>query len=326
MIVSAIVDPEIFGPASIQDSATRDKCLALLKGLATNGVWIDKSKANSLLGQAINLALGLDSKLGQRVLVALQELKKDWKRQVAAFGKLEDRIEDGDFAGQAKQLYDQAKPDGVFVSEANRTAIETKEVPSGKIHQIGELHECAYEQLRIELLEPEKPLNELTQVEIENLIGRALKFSSSLHVFDYLMAGKRGSAQSNFLPGIQNLVNIWNRAYVYGNSLPRTLFLYPTSERPLQSGTQPCEEVDQILDDCIVTKLRCKNTVIERHPKKDPSSVCHARGFLAKRRAYTIDPGIDALKVFPPTRTILFARSKAAEVYFRQYQTLQGLR
>ena len=260
MIVSAIVDPEIFGPASIQDTATRDKCLALLKGLATNGVWIDKSKANSLLGQAINLALGLDSKLGQRVLVALQELKKDWKRQVAAFGKLEDRIEDGDFAGQAKQLYDQAKPDGVFVSEANRTAIETKEVPSGKIHQIGELYDCGYEQLRIELLEPEKPLNELTQAEIENLIGRTLKFSSCLHLFDYKMAVDRRSARGRFLPGIQQLLKIWDKVFVFESSIQRTLCLYPISERGATSG-QLCEEVDQILDECIATRLQTQNHI-----------------------------------------------------------------
>ena len=33
----------------------------------------------------------------------------------------------------------------------------------------------------------------------------------------------------------------------------------------------------------------------------------------------------DALECFPPTRTMLFARSKAAEVYFSQYQALAGL-
>lgn len=253
MIVSAIVDPEVFGPASIQDSATRDKCVALLKGLATNGVWIDKSKANSLLGEAIRLASGLDVKLGQRVLLALQELKKDWKRHVAAFGRLEDRVEDGSFAGQASELYDRSKPDGVFVSGANRTSVEAEEIPAEKLHGIGELHDCGYEKLRIALVEPERPLNELTQAEIENLVGRALKFSSCLHLFDYLMAGKRGSAQSNFLPGIQQLLKIWDRAYVFGEAVPRTLCLYPAAERPLQSGTQPCEEVDQILNDCIVS-------------------------------------------------------------------------
>ena len=325
MIVSAIVDPEVFGAASIQNSTTRDKAVALLKGLATNGVWIDKAKSNSLLDQAIKAASGLDTKLGQRVLLALQELKKDWKRHVAAFGRLEDRIEDGGFAGQAKDLYDKSKPDGIFVSDANREAVEAEAVPTEKLVRVDELHDSGFEKLRISLIEPEKPLNELAEAEIENLVGRALKFSSYIHLFDYLMAGKRGSAQSNFMPGIQNLINIWDKAYVFGEAVPRVLFLYPAAERPLSSGTQPCEEVDQILDDCIVTQLRCGNTKIERHPKKDPNNFCHARGFIAKRRAYTIDPGIDALKVFPPTRTMLFARSKAAEVYFSQYQALAGL-
>ncbi len=197
--------------------------------------------------------------------------------------------------------------------------------PTKELVRVDELHDSGFEKLRISLIEPEKPLNELAEAEIENLVGRALKFSSCLHLFDYLMAGKRGSAQSNFLPGIQNLINIWDNAYVFGNSVPRILFLYPAAERPLQSGTQPCEEVDKILDECIVTQLQCGNTSIERHPKKDPHTFCHARGFIAKRRAYTIDPGIDAFKVFPPTRTMLFTRSKAAEIYFSQYQALEGL-
>lgn len=325
MIVSAIVDPEVFGTASIQDSTTRDKAVALLKGLATNGVWIDKAKSNSLLDQAIKAASGLDTKLGQRVLLALQELKKDWKRHVAAFGRLEDRIEHSGFAGQANELYCKSNPDGVFVSDANREAVEAEVIPNEELVRIDELHDSAFEKLRTSLIEPERPLNELAESEIENLVGRALKFSNCLHLFDYLMAGKRGSAQSNFMPGIQNLINIWDKAYVFGDAVPRILFLYPAAERPLQSGTQSCEEVDQILDDCIATKLQCGKTKLERHPKKDPNNFCHARGFIAKRRAYTIDPGIDAFKVIPPTRTILFARSKAAEVYFSQYQALAGL-
>ena len=175
------------------------------------------------------------------------------------------------------------------------------------------------------MIEPEKPLNELADAEIENLVGRALKFSSCIHLFDYMMAKQRSSAKSNFLPGIQSLINIWDKAYVFGDTVPRILFLYPAAGRPLPSGTKDCDEVVEILDDCIVTQLQCGSIKIERHPKQDPNSFCHARGFIAKRRAYTIDPGIDALKVFPPTRPMLFARSKAAEVYFSQYQALEGL-
>lgn len=325
MIVSAIVDPEIFGTATIQNSTIRDKAVALLKGLATNGVWIDKAKSNSLLDQAIKAASGLDTKLGQRVLVALQELKKDWKRHVAAFGRLDDSIEDGGFARQANELFDKSKPDGVFVSDTNRKAVEAEAIPDNMLVQIDEFHDSGFENLRISLMEPEKPLNELQQSEIENLIGRVLKFSSRLHVFDYLMAGKRGSAKSNFLPGIQQLVDIWEKFYVLGSSVPRTLLLYPAAERPLQAGTLTCEEVDCILSDCIVDELHCPSIAVERHPKKDPDNFCHARGFLAKRRAYTIDPGIDAFKVIPPTRTLLLSRSKAAEVYFCKYQALKGI-
>ena len=325
MIVSAIVDPELFGTASIQNSTTRDKAVALLKGLATNGVWIDKAKSNSLLDQAIKAASDLETKLGQRVLVALQELKKDWKRNVAAFGRLEDRIEDSGFPSQAGELYKISKPDGVFVSDANREAVEAESVPAHEIVRVEDFHDSGFENLRISLIEPEKPLNELSMPEIEKLVGRALKFSSCLHLFDYMMAKQRGSAKSNYLPGIQNLIDIWDKAYVFGDAVPRILYLYPTADRPLPSGTQTCEEVDQILEDCIVARLRCKTTTVERCPKKDPNNFCHARGFVAKRRAYTLDPGIDAFKTCPPTRTTLFARNKAAEFYFSQYQSLAGL-
>jgi len=100
--------------------------------------------------------------------------------------------------------------------------------------------------------------------------------------------------------------------------------LYPFSERQ-GSGFQLCEDADQVLDDVIVSNLQRKALAIERYVKKDPNSFCHVRGFLAKQRACTIDPSIDALKVCPPNRTVLFARSKAAEVYFSQYQSLEGI-
>ena len=326
MIVSAIVDPDIFGPAGIVDSESRDKAIALLKGIITNGVWIDKSKAKSLLRVAIENAKELDQKLKQRVLIALESIFGNWKKFVAAFGKLESHLEDGTFAVQVAELMTLAKPDAVLATASNIQSIYEQGCNQQKVVSVDSLHDSAYEKLRQAMLEPEKPLNELGLGEIQELVGRALKYASSVHIFDYLMAGKRGSAKSNFLPGIANVLAAWDKHFVFGNPDERRLVLYPASERPMQNETLPCEEVDKILDDCIVSELAATTKItIERRTKKDSDKYCHTRGFLAKGRAYTIDPGIDALKTMPPKRPVLFARSKAAETVFKKYQALKGI-
>ena len=50
MIVSAIVDPEVFGAASIQNSTTRDEAVALLKGLGNEWSLDRQSKIKLAFG------------------------------------------------------------------------------------------------------------------------------------------------------------------------------------------------------------------------------------------------------------------------------------
>ena len=51
----------------------------------------------------------------------------------------------------------------------------------------------------------------------------------------------------------------------------------------------------------------------------------HARGFVAKKRGYFLDPGFDALKKFPPDRDVVLAMNVALEKYFDACRQLPGL-
>ena len=52
---------------------------------------------------------------------------------------------------------------------------------------VGDVTESRFEATRLRLLQVQKPLDELTQAEVEELFGRAAKYASTIRFFDYRM-------------------------------------------------------------------------------------------------------------------------------------------
>src|SRR5262245_12754050 len=85
MIISVIADPRSFGIETVVDELSKREVIRFLEAIAQNGVLIDDPRL-SLLRKAIELAQILRTRLGQRILLLLQEFLTKSTKFVAAIG------------------------------------------------------------------------------------------------------------------------------------------------------------------------------------------------------------------------------------------------
>ena len=326
MIVSAVLDPEAFGEKGIVDNEAKKEAIAFLKGIVENGVIIDKTRANSLLDLVIIEADKLSTKFKTRILLLVTEIKKNWNRLVAEFGDLDGGLEGQPVEEHVVFLANELQADTIITRAGKEGSFTAFGISANRITPINDFTESTFEALRTSL-KPEDTLNNLAPARINELIGRSVKYARVLEIFDYHMGASNSGAVSNFLPGIQHFVDIWESSCVMSlkNPAERSLVLYAASERPMTGGTRLCQDVDKALEDCICTRLNNVGATIQRQVKKDPGKKMHARGFVAKKRGYFLDPGFDALKKFPPDRDVVLAMNVALEKYFDACRQLPGL-
>jgi hypothetical protein len=189
-----------------------------------------------------------------------------------------------------------------------------------------EITESRYEKLRIKIATPDKPIDQMNNSELEEYLGRAVKYSCMLRIYDYRMVARQRST-SKYLDGIQFLLAIWAKWCVVGGASSRTAELYTVGNTQTQDGFLTGEDAKARLDNYIVSPVKaagiCHST---GHVMNDKSRIFHARGFEAKRRAFTIDPGFDALVTSSSIRRrCLLKPDVAAEIHFEECRKLHNV-
>jgi len=182
-----------------------------------------------------------------------------------------------------------------------------------------------YEALRIRVASADKPLDEMSLTEVEEHIGRSVKYCCVLRLFDYRMvAGARSTKK--YREGVQFVVAIWMKWCVVGSPSSRTAELYTVGNSQTQDGFLTGADAAARLNTEIIipVKANCGCHSVG-HVKVDGPRIFHARGFEAKKRAFTIDPGFDALGVSGPVRRCLLKSDVAAEKHFDQCQRLPSI-
>jgi hypothetical protein len=143
-----------------------------------------------------------------------------------------------------------------------------------------------------------------------------------LRLYDYRMLTR----PSKYRDGIQFVLVIWMKWCVVGSSSSRTAELYTVGNTQTQGGFVTGAEAKARLDNDIVARVKvacsCHST---GHVMDDAPRIFHARGFEAKKRAFTIDPGFDALGASGPVRRCLLKADVAAETHFEQCRMLRSL-
>ncbi|GIW83133.1 MAG: hypothetical protein KatS3mg105_4940 [Gemmatales bacterium] len=324
MIVSAIVDPSVFGPQGIVDELSRREASALLEGIVQNGVLIDGPERNLLRAAIQQAEQLLSTKKQQRVLLLLQEIIKQHKKYVVPCDRSLWQHGSAGFASQQiGSIVGVLKPD-VIVTLPDRAAAMAQAVGRhGGIVPLSELSDSPYEELRRRMSRMELPLDQLTRPEIEERIGRALKFAHVLRIFDYRMVASVQRAR-RYLQGITFVAKIWEASCVVGEPTSRVIELITVGDTYTQggflSGADALNRLQAEIAEPLASSISAQVQVVVK--KDNDPSIFHARGFEAKHRAFTLDPGFDAIGTDGPVRRCLLKAELAAEVHFQECRRL----
>ena len=326
MIVSAVADPSAFGPEGITDELSKREAIAFLRGILDNGLLLDEP-TRALLRKALNEVVQLSTNLGQRIRLLLEEIQKNHKKYVVTCDRTtwaNCQTPSGTCSCSAIASLFQA--DAVVTHPGNREAIQQQLDNSIEVVLVAEVTESKFDERRRKFLRIENSIDKISATDLEELIGRAVKYASTLRFFDYRMIGSVQRTEK-YLAGMHFVVAVWEKWCVIGEPNSRTVEIYTVGNTYTQRGFVNASEANGLLRDHIQKPLCARvGAVVRGFVKEDlEPRIFHARGFEAKRRAYTIDPGFDAIGTAGPVRRCLLKHEPAAEEHFMECRKLEGL-
>lgn len=326
MIVSAVADPTAFGPKGITDELSKREAIAFLSGIISNGVLLDEP-TKELLRLAIDEVSQLNTNMGQRIQLLLVEIKKQHKKLVVTCDRTRWQQQQASTIPQkCSALATTLKADVVVTQPTNLTAVQAATGAAAEICLLSNASQSKYEAARNRLLQFSKPLDELSLPEIDEYVGRAVKYAPTLRFFDFRMIGSPRRT-SKYVNGMQFFITIWEKWCVVSQLTSRRIELYTLGNTTTQNGFLNGSDADALLASNIQTPLNtATSATVERFVKEDRHpTIFHARGFEARHRAYTIDPGFDAVGSRGANRRCLLKADLAAESHFADCRKLKTL-
>lgn len=330
MIVSVIADPSIFGPVCVTDELSSREVVGLLRGVLQNGVLLS-DPSRQLIRNAMTEADTLSkqpggTQRGQRISLVLQEIYKQHKKYIVSCEEAKwTAANPSTIVDQIIVLHSHLQADVVVAPVERHGALKGGMTKPVELVAPQDISVSRYETLRLRVASPEKPLDEMSRAEVEEQIGRAVKYTGVLRIFDYRMVA-RPKSTAKYREGIQFVMAIWMKWCVIGSASSRTAELYTVGNTKTQDGFLTGADAKTRLENDIVAPVkaacRCHST---GHVMDDGPRIFHARGFEAKNRAFTIDPGFDALGTSGPVRRCLLKADVAAEKHFEQCRKLRSV-
>lgn len=134
----------------------------------------------------------------------------------------------------------------------------------------------------------------------------------------------RPSRIRKYLAGIQFIADIWAKWCRVADNSSRCVELYTVANTQTQDGYLTAAEASSRVESGLIRPLSTSRAFhVTGVIKHDSQGIFHARGFEAKKRAYTLDPGFDALGVSGATRRCLLKADVAAAAHFEQCRCLR---
>lgn len=331
MIVSVIADPAIFGPASVTDELTSREVLGLLRGILQNGVLLcDPSR--QLFRDAMKAADTLSkepggTQRGQRISLILQEISKQHKKYLASCEEAKwDNANPSTVPDQIIVLHSLLRADLIVSPVDTHAALKRGLATQVEVVGPQDISVSQYESLRHRIASSDQSLDQMKQAQVEEHIGRAVKYCSVLRIYDYRMVASAKSVHK-YRDGIQFVVAAWMKWGVMGDIPSRTVELYTVGNTRTQDGFLTSDEAKTRIADDIAAHIKTVHGCHSVGHVMDDSKkrIFHARGFEARKRAFTIDPGFDALGASGAVRRCLLKADSAAERHFEECRNLDSL-
>jgi hypothetical protein len=321
-----VADPTAFGPDGITDELSKREAIAFLRGIISNGVLLDEP-TKELLRLAISEVSQLGTKMGQHILLLLVEIQKQHKKFVVTCDRTRwQQQPTSTIPEKCSALAVILKADVVVTQPTNLASVQTATGAAAEVCLLADASQSKYEASRNRLMQIHKPLDELSLTEVEEFVGRAVKYASTIRFFDFRMIGSP-KRTTKFVAGMQFFITIWDRWCVAGEPASRRVEIYTLCNTTTLNGFISGADADALLASNIQAPLNAATlATVDRFVKEDRQpAIFHARGFEARLRAFTIDPGFDAVDAGGAIRRCLLKADLAAESHFADCRKLKDL-
>ena len=265
--------------------------------------------------------------MGQRLLALLTEIQKQHKKLVVKCDRSRwQQQSTSTIPEKCAALATILKADIVVTQRSNLSDVQAGVGSTTEVCLLSDASQSSYETTRLRLFQIDRPLDELNASEVDEVVGRAVKYAPTLRFFDYRMIGSPQRTRK-FVAGIQFFITIWENWCVVGQPGSLRVELYTVGNTSLQSGFLSGTDADALLASNIQEPINAGTSAnVIRFVKEDSDpKIFHTRGFEARLRAFTLDPGFDAIGPTGAVRRCLLKSELAAERHFAECRKLKDL-
>lgn len=316
MLMTAVIQPDVFDQSHFTTPGYRDQAETLLRGLISNALILSDPNCR-LLRELIDRAQLLRPKEGQQIRIRLEELQKNRRSRVVIAERTRCSCPTSlSTLETCCSVHSCLEADTLILDAASRTKLLATGAEPNRLTLLSEYISSNFEQQRRDCLEEMPPIDQMAPGEFEQHLIRLVRFSRRLRLFDKQIG--KGSV-GGFRTGIGRILALWVKHSHY-----------PRSELNAEIYTcvrkthEPPEVIHNRILDNLIQRLVAESQIpISLYFKEDDESLTHDRFLQTDFMPVSFSKGFDFLKENGSLDRCSIRIENGAYDHLQQYRNLK---
>ena len=320
MLMTAVVQPEVFDRHHFATPGYRDQAEMMFRGFQSNGLLILDPNARLLKEIEDRIRL-LSTKDGQQLQIRLEEIHKSGRKRFVIADRTACPCPTSlTLLETAKMVHSKVHADTLIVDDVSEAALLTDGYPPNCLTLLSRYIPSDFERRRHECLDEMPPINEMEPVEFDHHITQVVRFSTMLRFYDKQI-GKGGNI-NGFREGIGRILKLWTANAHFPHS-KLSVEIYTCFHKTHEAS----DVVYKRLLDSLVRRLVADNLVpITLHLKNDPQSITHDRFLQTDSVPVLFGKGFDFINNDGTLQSCAVKIDNGAYGHLYEYRTLMDFK
>jgi hypothetical protein len=321
MLMTSVIQPEVFDRTHFSTSGYRDQVEMFLRGIQSNGLLI--VDPNSRLLKEINDRLELlSTKDGQQLQIRLAELQKKERRRILAAEKTTCSCPTSlSLLEAAKTVQAASNTDTIIADAESCEQLLSAGHAAKSVTRLGAYLSSDFERKRLYCLEEIPPIDKMAVGEFDTQMISVTRFAKRVRFYDKQIG--KGSSLGGFHAGIGRILSLW----VANAHYPRTE-LSAEIYTCVQRTHAPTDMVYSKIIASLVRKLASDNDLpITFYFKEDsPSLITHDRFLQTDSVPVSFSKGFDYMEKDGTLQRCAVKIDNGAYEHLQEYRNLKNFK
>lgn len=207
MLMTAVIQPEVFDRVHFTTPGYRDQAEMLLRGLESNGLLLLDPNCRLLREISARVDL-LSTKDGQQLQIRLAELQKNERRRVLTVERCKCPCPTTlSLLETAKTVHAATSTDTLILDAGSYSQFQSVGNSSTKVTALGSYISSDFERRRHYCLDQIPPIDKMKPGEFDDHMIRVTRFAKRLRFYDKQIG--KGSSLGGFRTGIGKILSLW---------------------------------------------------------------------------------------------------------------------